>query len=329
LPGLPEKNVLGRDDILTSRLADVANQDASFRERLFTLTSLALSQPRKKLLAQVLAKINDDAALLHALNLLDDQAPGTLPYEVYKQIEHAFVEHKPSGESTNAYTLAPRSANALRRKLVQMTATDERRTNSALSLLTQAEEWRLEYGRPAGELRNPVLGSGIRWPPAKPEELHTLGAQPSAGGRVLILGKDTGGGLRRLQQIQRKLVDLGYDPVLIKEQPDQVGESLIQKVLRFATASRFVLLDNTEASGHLYELPHVFKSAECITAVLQEHDKGSTWMMEDTYFRSNHLKKFEFHGDSIDSTVEQAVAWAEDFRKRFGDHQVKVLPWLK
>jgi hypothetical protein len=33
--------------------------------------------------------------------------------------------------------------------------------------------------------------------------------------------------------------------------------------------------ENSEASGHLYEIPHVAKAAECVTLVLQEEGKGA------------------------------------------------------
>ena len=74
---------------------------------------------------------------------------------------------------------------------------------------------------------------------------------------VLILGKDTGAGLDRLKRIASKLEQLGYYTYIIKEQPDRLGESIVQKVMRYALSSKFVLIENTEASGHLYEIPHV------------------------------------------------------------------------
>jgi hypothetical protein len=82
---------------------------------------------------------------------------------------------------------------------------------------------------------------------------------------VLILGKDTGAGLDRLKTIKCKLEELGYYIYIIKEQPDRLGESVVQKVLRYALSSKFVLIENTEPSGHLYEIPHVAKAGECVT----------------------------------------------------------------
>lgn len=78
---------------------------------------------------------------------------------------------------------------------------------------------------------------------------------------VLVLGKDVGPALDRLKRIASKLEELGYYAYVIKEQPDKAGESVIQKVLRYALSSKFVLIENTEPSGHLYEIPHIAKAA--------------------------------------------------------------------
>jgi hypothetical protein len=328
LSGIPEAREMSRHDVLTTRLADIANSDPSFRYRLFALTHTHLSDLGRKLLGEILAKVNDGEALVSALNLVDDRIPGSLPYEIHQQIERAFVEHKARGDAAGAYTLSPRSANNLRLKLIKMAAEGGAAKDTSLSLLAEAEKWRLEYGRPQGELRNPLLNIGKQWPPATAEEIKALGVGSSRSGRVLILGKDTGDGLARLRIIQKKLVELGYDAILIKDQPDTAGDTVLQKVLQYATSSRFVVLDNTEASGHLYELPHVSKSAECITAVLQERGKGATWMIEDAFFRHNHWRRFEFNVSELEIVVEQAAAWAEDFRESFARHQEKVLPWL-
>jgi hypothetical protein len=146
---------------------------------------------------------------------------------------------------------------------------------------------------------------------------------------VLVLGKDTGVALDLLKRIAAHLEDLGYFTYIIKEQPDKVGEGIIQKVMRYALSSKFVVVENTEPSGHLYEIPHVAKMAECVTAVLQEQGKGATWMFEDGYAKHPHWHKFEYQVDHLELTVNAAAAWAEEFVKGFGDYQNKVLPWMK
>jgi hypothetical protein len=132
-----------------------------------------------------------------------------------------------------------------------------------------------------------------------------------------------------MKQIESKLQELGYYTYIIKEQSDKAGESIIQKVMRYALSSRFVLIENTEASGHLYEIPHVAKAAECVTTVLQEQSKGATWMFEDAYAKHKHWHKVEYREGELDNAVEQAVAWAEKFAREFGNYQEATLPWLK
>ena len=64
---------------------------------------------------------------------------------------------------------------------------------------------------------------------------------------VLILGKDTGSALDRLKHIAEMLESLGYFPYIIKEQPDRYGEGVIQKVLRYALSSKFVIIKKSES----------------------------------------------------------------------------------
>jgi hypothetical protein len=146
---------------------------------------------------------------------------------------------------------------------------------------------------------------------------------------VLILGKDSGAALDRLKAIGSKLKELGYYVYIIKEEPDRVGESIVQKVLRYALSSKFVLIENTEPSGHLYEMPHVAKAAECVTVVLQEEGKGATWMFEDAYAKHKHWHKLTYRDGELERAVEEAADWAEKFVADFAQYQITNLPWLK
>ena len=146
---------------------------------------------------------------------------------------------------------------------------------------------------------------------------------------VLILGKDTGDGLNRLKRIELALQELGYFTYIIKEEPDKAGESIVQKVMRYALSSRFVIIENTEASGHLYEIPHVTKAAECVTVVLQEEGKGATWMFEDAYAKHRHWHKVTYRDDQLEDAAQRAAAWAENFVREFAAFQMATLPWRK
>lgn len=146
---------------------------------------------------------------------------------------------------------------------------------------------------------------------------------------ILILGKDTGESLKRLEQLKSLLEDIGYYVYLIKEQPDKLGESLIQKVLRYALSSKFIIIENSIPSGHLYEIPHVTKMAESVTIILQEENKGATWMFEDAYFKHNHWKKFVYTNDTLLKVLKESIDWAEGFINKFEKHQINNLPWIE
>jgi len=146
---------------------------------------------------------------------------------------------------------------------------------------------------------------------------------------VLILGKDNGAALEKLKKISSTLEQRGYYTYIIREQPDRLGESLIQKVLRYALSSKFIVVENSEPSGHLYELPHVAKLAECVTVVLQEEGTGATWMFEDAFFKHRNLKRFSYRTDNLEAVLIGATEWAEKFFRDFGEFQAQSLPWLR
>lgn len=146
---------------------------------------------------------------------------------------------------------------------------------------------------------------------------------------VLILGKDTGEGLQLLKRIQSHLNDLGFYTYIIKEQPDIIGESVMQKVLRFGLSSRFVIVENSEPTGHLYEFPHIAKFAEMTTIVLQRQGEGSTWMFEDLYHKLQNIKKFEYIDENMEEQINKGIDWAYDYLKSFGEYQKQKLPWFR
>lgn len=165
LTGPPADVTFSRDHSLVARLVDLALRDKAIEQRLLQLCEAELPSAKRDLLAKVVGQLGTLEAVTAGLNLIDDAAATKVPYEIWKQLEDAFVERRPHGESQNTFTLEPRSSNAIRAKLLEMATMDEKRRKSALKLLAQIEEWRLEYGRPAGEPRHPAIDSGEPWPP--------------------------------------------------------------------------------------------------------------------------------------------------------------------
>jgi hypothetical protein len=163
--GLVPEVAFGREDVLAARLVDLARRDSSMEQRLHHLCTTSLPESKRALLSRVMGWLGSSEAALAGLHLIDDRCSPAVPYETWKQLEGVFVEQRSHGKDSNVYTPAPRSSNAIRNKLFEMATLDGRRKKSALSLLGQIELWRLEYGRPHGEPRNPALGTRFPWPP--------------------------------------------------------------------------------------------------------------------------------------------------------------------
>ena len=154
---LPAGLTFERDDVQAVRLAELGLRDASIRQRLFQLCAMKPPPLKRALLAKAIGMFGTTEATLAGLSLIDDATAPPVPYDIWKQLESNFVEHKPDSAVSNAYTLAPRSANSIRRRLFEMATTDAQRKESASSLLAQIEVWRLEHGRPHDEPRNPLF----------------------------------------------------------------------------------------------------------------------------------------------------------------------------
>ena len=154
-----------REDVLVARLAELAQRSPEVADRLRALCERHLPEINRRVLSKVMGRFGATEGLLANLNLIDDARLQSVPRGVWEQLENAFVERQPYGESTNVFTLHARASNELRSRLLTMAREDRTRRNSASMLLGQIEEWRLEYGRPMDEPRHPDLASGHFWPP--------------------------------------------------------------------------------------------------------------------------------------------------------------------
>lgn len=178
ISGLAFEVVFHREDVLTARLADLALRVRGIEQRILALCSMKLPPAKRTLLAKLVSWLGTSEAALAGLNLIDDNASPPMLRDTWKQIEAAFVEHKPHEGRANTYSLLPRSFNEVRARLFEMAQNDKDRMKSARNLLGQIEVWRLEYGRPNGEPRSMEIESASAWPtvPAdklQPDAVHT------------------------------------------------------------------------------------------------------------------------------------------------------------
>lgn len=150
---------------LASKIANIAGDDPSVRDRLLLLCTRKLPPQMRLLLADCVTRLGTRDGIFAGLDLIHDDAIPSIPPALIRNLEAVFVERRPYGSSENTYTLEPQSANDIRSRLFEMAVSDESRKHSAWSILAQIESWRIEYGRPTSEPRHPNIDSGIPWPP--------------------------------------------------------------------------------------------------------------------------------------------------------------------
>ena len=165
LPPLSRELIRHHDGRLVRRLAELAQRDATVQRRMFDLAKGNISGSHATVLGKVLTSLGNVDALLASLELLRDDGTGGGSYELHKNIEEAFVEHRPYRGSSNTFTMVPRSSNAIRGRLMEMVENDPLRRKSAFALLNEIEKWRMWHGRPDGEPRSPKMEAGFLWPP--------------------------------------------------------------------------------------------------------------------------------------------------------------------
>lgn len=153
-----------REDVLVARIIDLARRKQAVFSRLRKLCERDLPELNRHILSTVMHGLGTPEALAANLNLIDDARPAPVPHGIWDQLEAAFVERRPYGQSPNVFTQHSRASNDLRARLFEMAIGDRKRRRSAFMLLGRIEEWRLQYGRPTGEPRHPSLMVGQAWP---------------------------------------------------------------------------------------------------------------------------------------------------------------------
>ena len=157
-----------REDILIARVTELARREPKIAAYLCELCDRDLPDLNRHILSKVMNWLGTSESLTANLNLINDTKPSPVPQGVRDQLESAFVERRPYGDSGNVFTQHARASNDLRTRLFKMATSDENRHKGAFRMLGQIEEWRLDHGRPTGEPRHPDLASGQPWPPREP-----------------------------------------------------------------------------------------------------------------------------------------------------------------
>lgn len=144
------------------------------------------------------------------------------------------------------------------------------------------------------------------------EAVHLLASLPSFKEKaVLVLGQDTTE-IHRLRAIQNSVGHLGYEGLVVKDISDIDIQSIEEKVNMLASLCRFVICDNSVASGHIDELK-ICANNRFVTAIVQQDGMGATWMQADYSKDFAFMETFTYRDvASMDSCIQCAAKWAED-----------------
>lgn len=159
------------------------------------------------------------------------------------------------------------------------------------------------------------------------EAMAEKGVLSSIDDSVIILGNYDDPFESELRQIRDYLIRLGYDAFLIKDLPAPNEMSLEEKVKLWTTASRFCVMVDREASGHIKEY-EIVKSERKPLALLRPQSGGSTWMIgDDELIDLNYIKTFEFTDTPLGAT-KAGIQWAEDLLNERGKAYPEFYPWI-
>ena len=163
--------------------------------------------------------------------------------------------------------------------------------------------------------------------------------QDSLEKNVLVLGKDSDAdGLEKMERISQVLCSKGYVPIFLKKLPEIRHLSLEEKMIRIGALCRFILVEDSRASGHIDEV-RLCVECQYITATIREAGSASSWMQAHYPYTFNFINRFCYNitketvtqdslcenmSDSLETATEKAIEWAEkrikDQKKYFGSH---------
>jgi len=143
---------------------------------------------------------------------------------------------------------------------------------------------------------------------------------------VLVLGDYSTEGLIRLNAISKELESLGYNPILVKDIPDHPHQDISQKVVAIGAIARFIVVDDSSASGHLVEIP-ICKQNNWITILMRLDGTGGSWMTAGVSNYSNVILEIPYTRDSIRDALIEGTKWAEDKIGSLEQKLYNIYPW--
>jgi len=140
---------------------------------------------------------------------------------------------------------------------------------------------------------------------------------------VLLLGKHDDEGLARLNRIADVLRARGYDPKLLSDFPDQPVQNRTQKAAVIGLSARFVVVDDSVASGHLNEVT-LLQSLNAVMVLLRAGGIPASSMTAGASVMSNVILEQAYDAANPDQAIAAATEWAEQRRVRLQERYSEI-----
>jgi hypothetical protein len=137
------------------------------------------------------------------------------------------------------------------------------------------------------------------------EDLGLLNSvvKDSQTNRVLILGSYSKEDEDRLREISKGVEKKGYKPVLIKDIPDFEASDIRAKVRTWASLCSFLIMDDSEASGHLVEF-EMCRSNEWALLLMRAKGSSGTFMTRGASSNNSAIHEIEYDLENIQPAID-------------------------
>jgi hypothetical protein len=143
---------------------------------------------------------------------------------------------------------------------------------------------------------------------------------------VLVAGDFSPEGRERLDAIRRALRQLGYVPRLLDDVPEVPELDLPEKFAAVAHMARFIVFDDSSASGHLREFHQAVESG-LVTIVLRQGGSTPSYVTRADALKSTVIREFEYGGTTVHGVLAGATRWAEERIAELRSQRADLYPW--
>lgn len=142
---------------------------------------------------------------------------------------------------------------------------------------------------------------------------------------VLVLG-DFGTRRDRLDQIKATLRRMGYQAITLDDVDDSMDQDLAQKFIAISHVARFLVFDNSSASGHLSEL-QLAQNSRLLRIMLHEEGTHRSYMSVGQAADSTVVHERAYTIDTLSDALAVATDWAEQRFAALSQERNATFPW--